>query len=216
MTEGPVPPPTKPLASQKLAAALERYEAGAYHEAAEMFEAALQHAPDDATMLRLHGLSLTRAGKASDGLPFLARARQLAPEQPLTHLHYGIGLQATGRFAEAATIFEECLALLRHNPAPALDLAAARLDLGEIVSAHAAAGEAVARAPHSAEAHYLLGLTELTAHRFAAARDELMEAARLNPKISGAWLNLGVARYRLSDVQGAMEATKKMSRGRAA
>ncbi len=209
MTEGPVPPPTKPLASQKLAAALERYEAGAYHEAAEMFEAALQHAPDDATMLRLHGLSLTRAGKASDGLPFLARARQLAPEQPLTHLHYGIGLQATGRFAEAATIFEECLALLRHNPAPALNLAAARLDLGEIVSAHAAAGEAVARAPHSAEAHYLLGLTELTAHRFAAARDELMEAARLNPKISGAWLNLGVARYRLSDVQGAMEATKR-------
>ena len=62
---------------------------------------------------------------------------------------------------------------------------------------------------HSAEAHYLLGLTELTALRFAAARDELMEAARLNPKISGAWLNLGVARYRLSDVQGAMEATKR-------
>ena len=174
-----------------------------------MFDAALQHAPDDPTLLRLRGLALTRAGEAADGIPFLARAREIAPEQPLTHLHYGIGLQALRRFAEAADIFEACLALLPHNPAPALNLAAARLDLGQIESAHAAASEAVARAPDSAEAHYLLGLAELAAYRFAVARDEFIEATRLNPKISKAWLNLGVARYRLSDVQGAIDAMKK-------
>ena len=209
MTVGSVPLPAQSLATQKLAAALECYDAGAFHEAAELFGAALRQAPDDATVLRLYGLALTRAGKAVDGIPFLARAREIAPEQPLAHLHYAIGLQAIGHFAEAATIFEACLELLPYNPAPALNLAAARLDLGEIAAAHAAAGEAVARAPHSAEAHYLLGLTELAAHRFAAARDELTEATRLNPKMSEAWLNLGVARYRLSEIEGAMAATKR-------
>lgn len=203
------PPPSEAVVSQTVAAALERYDAGAYHEAAEMLGALTRQAPDDPTVLRLQGLALTRSGKAADGIPLLARAREIAPEQPLTHLHYGIGLQAIGRFAEAADVFETCLGLLRHNPAPALNLAAARLDLGQVEAAHAAASEAVARAPHSAEAHYLLGLAELAAHRFATARDEFIEATRLNPKVSKAWLNLGVALYRLSDVQGAIDAMKK-------
>ena len=50
----------------------------------------------------MRGLSLTRAGRAAEGLDDLRMARKLAPADPLSHLHYGIGLQETGRHARAA------------------------------------------------------------------------------------------------------------------
>ncbi len=200
---------TDHLTSQEVTEALKHYESGAFREAARIFEAVLSRAPGDAKLLRLCGLSLTRAGRPHDGLSLLAHALELAPEEPLAHLHYGVGLHAVGQFAEAARIFDVCLRLLPRNPAPALNLAAAHLDLGNTDAAYAAVREALARASDSAEAHYLLGLTELGAGRFPEARDELTKATRLAPKLAKAWLNLGVARYRLSDVQGALEATKR-------
>ncbi len=156
-----------------------------------MFEAVFARAPRDGTVLRLYGLSLTRAGRPLDGLSFLARAREVAPEEPLAHLHYGIGLHAAGQFAEAAKIFDACLKLLPSNPAPALNLAASHLDLGNADAAHAAVREAVARAPRSAEAHYLLGLAELSANRFPEARDELTEGnaprSQNRPGLAQSW-----------------------------
>lgn len=80
-----------------LDAALARSQAGAYAEAAEAFAALRAGAPDDATLMRLHGLALTRAGRAAAALPPLARARRLDFAQPLAHLHYGIALLAAGR-----------------------------------------------------------------------------------------------------------------------
>ena len=61
-----------------LATGLRRYREGAYEEAAELFAVALALMPDDPTALRLRGLALTRAGKATEGVPLLrARSRSL-------------------------------------------------------------------------------------------------------------------------------------------
>ena len=80
-----------------LGAAIARYRAGAFAEAADALAALGAEAPEDAALLRLHGLALTRAGRAAAALPPLARARRLDFAQPLAHLHYGIALLAAGR-----------------------------------------------------------------------------------------------------------------------
>ena len=49
----------------------------------------------------------------------------------------------------------------------------------------------------------------MAAGAFASGRDELIEAVRLEPKLTNGWISLGVARYRLGDVWGA---TVAMSR----
>ena len=209
MADGPPPISTAAEPSTDVASALQRYEAGAFDDAAEMLAAALERSPDDPIALRLRGLALTRAGKATEGLPLLARARAIAPQQPLAHLHYGVGLHAMKRFAEAAEIFRACLALLPGNPAPALNLAAALLDLDQVDTARSAAREAVTRAPDLATAHYTLGLAEMAARAFTAARDALTKAVQLDPRLTKAWISLGAARYRLGDAQGAAAATNK-------
>jgi tetratricopeptide (TPR) repeat protein len=198
-----------PNSEDALAAALQRYQAGAYDEAATLFGALRERAPDQPAMLRLHGLALVRGGRVEEGLPLLARARDAAPGDGLALLHYGVGLQAARRFAEAAEMFRASAPLLPGNPAPALNLAAALVELGEAEAARAAARDALILAPDLAEAHYTLGLAEMAARDFKAARDEFAEAVKLNPRLANGWISLGLARYRLSDVWGATVATNK-------
>ena len=51
-----------------VADALARYQAGAFAEAAALFAALSAAAPQDATLLRLHGLALVRAGDPGAGV----------------------------------------------------------------------------------------------------------------------------------------------------
>ena len=88
-----------------IATALARYQAGAFREAAAQFAKLSVAVPDDATFLRLQGLSLARAGDPDLGVPLLARARHLAPDDPLSTLHLGIGQHAAGALTEAAELF---------------------------------------------------------------------------------------------------------------
>src|SRR5487761_2361199 len=59
-----------------LEAAIAAYRTGAMADAARGFAAVLEAAPDHPDALRLHGLSLVRAGDAAGGLPALARPRR--------------------------------------------------------------------------------------------------------------------------------------------
>ena len=57
--------------------------------------------------------ALVRAGQPTAALPLLARARRLAWSEPLSHLHYGIGLLEAGRPARAAALFRRTVAMLK-------------------------------------------------------------------------------------------------------
>src|SRR5271156_3315972 len=95
-----------------IAAAIACYQAGAFREAAAQVAELRVAAPDDPTFRRLQGLSLVRAGDPDLGVPLLARARPLAPDDPLSTLPLGIGQHAAGALAEAADLFQSCIDLM--------------------------------------------------------------------------------------------------------
>lgn len=187
-----------------------RYRAGAYVEAAGIFGQVCAAAPECAAAIRLLGLCRLRLGEPVAGLELLARARQLAPDDPYTQLHYGLGLHAVGRDAEAAQQFRLCQKLLPVDPAPFLNLATALLALGDATGALDAARRARRRAPKLPQAEYMVGLTLLASGRLADAENAFTAAIRLAPDFADAWLNLGVVRYRRENIEGAKAAMRRV------
>src|SRR5262245_9814566 len=82
-----------------------RYRAGAYAHAAAIFARLRDAHPNDPNALRLLGLSRLRLGETDAALALLAQAHALAPSDPYAQMHYGLGLHAAGRHAEAAAQF---------------------------------------------------------------------------------------------------------------
>ncbi len=194
------------LTAPTLDAAIVRYQAGAYAEAADAFAVLRAAAPDDATLLRLHGLALTRAGRAAEALPLLARARRLDFAQPLTHLHYGIALLAAGRPARAAAAFRRAAMLAPESAAPWVNFSAALVALNRPQAARAAARRALARAPGDADALHALGRAEAACANPAGAREAFLAATRARPDFAEAWMELGLACYRLGAIGDATQA----------
>jgi Flp pilus assembly protein TadD len=201
--------PPAGVGNDAIAAAIARYQAGAFREAAALFADLRVAAPEDPTLLRLQGLALVRAGDPASGVPLLARARQLAPDDPLSTLHLGIGRHAAGALTEAAQLFRACIALMPGRAAPFVNLAIVRLDQGDARAAARAARAAVAAEPSSADARLALA-------RALAARGDRNGAVaayeaclRLRPNDADAWVSYGAALYRF----GAMgQATTALDR----
>jgi tetratricopeptide (TPR) repeat protein len=108
--------------------------------------------------MRLLGLCKVRLGDPPRGLALLEKARDFAPFDPHAQLHYGIGLHAVGRHAEAAEVFAACRADLPLDPAPHLNLASALLALGRADEAVAAFSDCLRLAPNFADAWVNLGI----------------------------------------------------------
>jgi predicted Zn-dependent protease len=192
--------------SDMIATAMERYQAGAFQQAASLFAALLAQDPDNPTLLRLNGLSLVRGGQAPAGVTLLIRARQLAPQDPLTGLHLGIGLHALGALAEAADLFRQCVANMPGQSAPLINLSVALLDQGDTPAAREAARAAVALDGRSADAQLALGRACAECNQPAAAIEALQACVRLRPDDANAWVGLGVALYRFGQADAAMMA----------
>ena len=219
----PLPDPFPALAQ---AEAL--YRRGALAEAASVL-APLAYGPPEhgprehAWALSLLGLCELRLGDAPGGLLRLARAHGLAPDQPLIALRYGIGLQANRRHAEAAACFRACCAALPDDPAPAVNLASALLDLGDPAGAVAAARVACARDPGLAAGHYTLGRALLAAGALTGlglpggaiggaigeAVGCLRTALALAPDLVDGWIELGRAEYRAGALAPAIAALRR-------
>jgi tetratricopeptide (TPR) repeat protein len=68
--------------------------------------------------------------------------------------------------------------------------------------------KAVLRAPGRAEAHYTLGLVRLAGGQLALAREAFAAAVRITPRFIDGWVNLGVAQYRLGNIEAAKKAMR--------
>ena len=150
--------------------AIALFEAGAYAEAAAALVALLARIPAEPALLRLCGMALLRGGEVGRGLPYLARARRLAPRDPVAASWHGIGLQACDRPAEAERALREAIALDRTDPAPLVHLARVLLRLSKHDEALGAARQAVCMAPALLEARHALHLAEVAALTASAAR----------------------------------------------
>ncbi len=179
-----------------IATALARYQAGAFREAAAQFAQLSVAVPDDATFLRLQGLSLARAGDPDLGVPLLARARHLAPDDPLSTLHLGIGQHAAGALTEAAELFLSCIDLMPGQAAPLVNLAIVRLDQGDAAEAAHAARAATIAEPESADAHLALARALVAGGDRSCAAAAFEACLRLRPNDADAWVSYGAALYR--------------------
>jgi Flp pilus assembly protein TadD len=179
-----------------IAAALARYQAGAFREAAAQFAELSVAAPEDPTFLRLQGLSLVRAGDPDLGVPLLARARHLAPDDPLSTLHLGIGQHAAGALTEAAKLFLSCIDLMPGQAAPLVNLAIVRLDQGDAPEAARAARAATTAEPQSADAHLALARALAAGGDRSGAIAAFEACLRLRPNDADTWVSYGAALYR--------------------
>ncbi len=186
--------------------AIRRFEAGDYPDAARRLVSLLARVPPDPMLLRLCGMALVRSGAAAQGLPYLARARRLAPRDVLAALWHGIALHAAARFDEAAAALQAAAALAPDDPAPRVHLARALLKLDRPADALAAARVALARAPETLEAQHALRLAELAMLTAGPAAPD----AASNPRpLAAAWLELGLVCARLGHVADARAAMRQ-------
>ncbi|MBV9735838.1 MAG: sulfotransferase [Acidisphaera sp.] len=199
-------------AESALQAALGAYNGGDYATATAQFAALRRRAPDDPTLLRLHGLALVRADEVSAGLPLLARARRLAPADPLASLHHGVGLHAAGRLEAAIAAFRDAAALRPQDAAALINLSVALLDHGDAPGAREAAGQAVLRDAGAADAWLALGRALAQTRELGAARAALRKAVGLRPDHAASRVSLGLACYRLGDAEGALHAMREALR----
>ncbi|WP_428393327.1 sulfotransferase [Lichenicoccus sp.] len=186
------------IAARQRAIAL--FEAGAFAEASRALAALLARIPAESVLLRLCGMAMLRSGELGRGLPYLARARRLAPQDPVAALWHGIALHSAQRFAEAASALETCAGLAPRDPAPLIHLSRALLKLSRPLDAVQAAGRALSLAPELLEATHALCLAELAV---------LNAQAEPNPApLAQAWAALGRTCLRLDnvlDARGALQ-----------
>jgi tetratricopeptide (TPR) repeat protein len=196
------------LSQHAVADAEASYRSGDYEAAAERLLPFASGGSPSADSLRLLGLCRLRLGAPQEALELLAQAVQVDPADPWARLHYGIGLQAAGRHAEAAPLFRGLLTALPDDPAPALNLATSLLALGDVPAALHAARRARLRAPAMPQTHYTLGLAYLAAGLHDRAAAAFRRATALAPGFAEAWVNLGVAEYRGGRIEAAKQAMR--------
>jgi Flp pilus assembly protein TadD len=193
-----------------VAAAEARYRSGDYRGAAALLEPLTTGDAPVPAALRVFGLCRLRLGAAEEAVGLLGRAYGLAPQDPWVQLHYGIGLQAVARYAEAASLFRACQTALAADPAPCLNLASALLGMGDVPGAIRAARRARLRGAAVPQSHYTLGLAYLAGNYPDRAAECFRTATRLAPGFAEAWLNLGVAYYRGGDIDRAKQAMREV------
>ncbi len=199
-----MPPADPPTPNTTIQNAETLYRRGEYTAAAEL----LAPITTDPSALRILGLCRLRLGAPTEALDLLSSAYTIAPGDPWTRLHYGIGLQATGRHAEAIPLFRACQSMLPADPAPWLNLATSLLALNDIPAAIAAARKGRLRAPALPQSHYTLGTALLAGDFLDRAAESFHTATKLSPAFAAAWINLGVAHYRRGDIADAEAAMR--------
>jgi Flp pilus assembly protein TadD len=80
-----------------------------YDQAIAVYQDWLKTTPDDAEMQHQLGLTLVLQNRAKDGVVYLEKAYQLAPNEPELRLDLGFGLLQAGQLDSAATHLEALL-----------------------------------------------------------------------------------------------------------
>ena len=191
------------------AVGVERYRAGAFGEAADIFARRDAAMPDNPPTLRMLGLCRLRLGEPDAALLLLERAQALAPDDPHIRLHHGLVLHAIGRHTEAAAAFRACAPLLANDPAPYLNLSAALLASGDAHGALDAARRARRRDRKLPQAAYMVGLAYMASDRPDDALAAFAAALQLDPRLADAWVNVGVIYYRRNNIEGAKTAMRR-------
>lgn len=170
---------------------IELHDRGDLVTAEEGYRQLLANRPQDADLLRLHGLVLAQLGRPEEGLPMLQAATRLAPKNPLCHQHLGFVLQNIGQADKALVYFREAARLYPQNPAPWVNIAAILMEQKDYAVALSAARKAAALAPEMPEALHNLGFALLENEKPVEALEALQAALALRPNFPKCLFHLG-------------------------
>jgi tetratricopeptide (TPR) repeat protein len=131
--------------------------------------------------------------KYDAALPVFQVLLRQHPAVPFLHYAYGTALSSLSQYDEAKIEFRSERGISPASELPDARLAAIQLRVGEPAEALPSAKRAVELAPHSAEAHYLLGRTYLELGQADAALRELEMAAKIAPGSPEVHFNLAKA-----------------------
>lgn len=140
---------------------------------------------------------LLHNSKYDAAFPKLEELIKAHPTTPMLHYVYGIALFSFSRFDEAAAQFAAESRVNPESELPYVQGAFVELEARRPADALVFAQHAVELAPHSAEAHYVLGRSLLDSGKFADAVKELEAAAKINPGSPEVHFNLAKAYAKL-------------------
>ena len=183
------------------------FDAGDFAQAAPLLVSLLARTRPDPLLLRLCGMALVRTSCAAQGVRYLARARRLAPRDPLTAFWHGIALHAAGQLAEAVLALEAGADLAPTDPAPLVHLSRALLQLERPGPAGNAARRALLLAPMLPEARHAAAIADVAL--LVSAQGDNAANAPDQQRLADAWLAAGLASLRLDQVMDARHAMRQ-------
>jgi tetratricopeptide (TPR) repeat protein len=190
-----------------------------FDESERELQTAIQQNPRSDFNWYFAGWRLLLRGKYEQSLPYFYKAVELNPKIPNAHRALGSALARTGSYGLAEKSYQKALDLLEHErqptPEPYLDLAYLLLFSNQKETAARAleySQKAIALNGQMAEAHYMAGKAFLKLERYSEARNELLTAAKLNPKDARPYFLLAQAHDGLGQSQQALQARQTFSR----
>ncbi len=156
-----------------------------------LLERALQHNPDNITILGKLGKELTQSRRLDQAIARFSHALEIDPESAELRLRLGLLLADVGRVDEAIAQYEQALRLRPRYTEAHSNLGNALLASGRIDDAIARYKEALALEPDAAVVHSNLGVALARRGDLEQACDSLREAVRLDPQFRDARVNLG-------------------------
>lgn len=171
---------------ERIVEAIGHHQAGRLEEAAAVYQAVLDEAPDNPDALHLFGVTRFRQGRSDDALGLIDRALLQAPA--MSHAHYNRGnvLLALDRIGEAADAYRRAAG---HAPDTALfwrELGNALMKMGEPGEATDAFAAACGLTPDDVRLWARLGEAAEAAGRVRAAEAAYRQVLILAPDITDA------------------------------
>jgi tetratricopeptide (TPR) repeat protein len=149
---------------------------------------------------------LAARGDAIEAELLFARARSLAPDDPLVHALFARYWLARGDLSRADRLSAQALSLAPESPEALLVRGQLAARKGQLHEARLALEKAAAGDPSNAEAHYQLGIWSFRLKRRAEAAERFRRAAELRPGDARALDYLALSLEALGDPEAAEHA----------
>ncbi|UUX51435.1 tetratricopeptide repeat protein [Nisaea acidiphila] len=192
-----------------LNAALTHHQQGHLREAAALYQAILQIAPQHADTLHLFGVLMHQSGQDGTAKHLIGTAIEIDPKRVEYHGNLGRVLHSAGETADAEKAYRDALALDPEFVDGLSNLGGLLLEKSEVEDALALLHKAVELAPEHGNAVMNLGNALRADGAMAAAEAAHQRAAALLPDSERAHLNLATTLLDLNKLEAADRALKR-------
>jgi tetratricopeptide (TPR) repeat protein len=181
---------------------------GQYDDAIKQYELALKADPASAAIRLNLGLAYYKSARPAQAIPHLKRVVSADPEAKSAYLLLADCYLQTGQAKDAAALLRPREQMFGADLSFAYLLGSALVQTNETVDGQKYV-DRVFGAGESAEAHLLMGSAHLARQDYPAARTELEQAVKLNPRLPTAHSLHGRALFALGDQEAAERAFRK-------